>query len=251
MFDYSVLVHWSLFLLYLLLACPYLFLSFTGVRFRKFFSLMAYTVLSNRAVLLMVTLLNCWPRDASFTSASSVIASLTTIGACASLGFGLSILLSRVPEVPVYIMGVLSADFAFQLFACNLSDMPFLALPMRAVVGALGAASVYFFEPYAILVGTAVFGSVVACNMVLYGYHCYVMLYKPADMVLALKQNMLLSVFELVLVASAIGAQFWLGNHRRTYKQVQDQRAVKDLENAPAPTSAPPMQLGYSKKDFV
>ena len=55
---------------------------------------------------------------------------------------------------------------------------------------------------------------------------------------------------ELMLIAAAIGVQFLLGNHRRTCKQVRDQRKAKSLADAPASPSSPHMQLGYSKKDF-
>lgn len=255
MAEESLLVYCLLVSPLLLFACIALFFACTGVRFRKFFCYTACIALAEHFVVLVAALLNCWPLNESFPRAiPRLIASLTITGAVAILGVGLGILSAPIPEVPVYIVGVLGGGLGCKILSSVIVAAPsgtLLSWLLSAVGGALGAACVHFFEPYAAIGGSAVLGSASLCKFIGGILDRYSDFKQPTNMnPLFRKRIELPYMAELVLIAGAIGVQFWLGNYRRTCRQAREQRAAKDLESVPAPPSPPPIQLGYSKKDF-
>lgn len=236
---------------FLLLACLAALFAFTGVHFRKFFTC-AVCITSTMYLAYPTFALLGYGQLVDSLPGTSPRASIYLTCIMVILGVGLSILSSRVPEVPVYAMGVLGGGFGLMMLGYELTGVPFgtpLFWLIAAVAGALGAACVYFFEPYALIVGTATLGSTSLCFLLKYAFNCCLNFYQSGSMNPSLRGNTEVPVLaQLVLIAGAIGVQLWMGNHHCTCKQVRDLRAAKSLEGVP--TSSPPVQLGYSKKDF-
>lgn len=225
-------------LLLSLSASPSLFLAFTGVRFRIFFSIMVCIGLVGEPIVLVLSLLKYWPPDGiSPHTLSNATATILLSTVPLILGVCISMLTSSVPEVPVYAVGVLGGGLGFWLLGRWIVSMP-SGTPLfwltKAIGGAAGAACVHFFEPYAVLVSSTALGVGPMILGLEAAFDLYVQFFQSTSMGSSLKKTALLATIQLALIAAAVGVQFWLGNHRRTCKQVRDRRKAKSLGGASA-----------------
>lgn len=228
----------------LVTTCVALLFAFSGVRFRRFFSSAVCFSLVALFISPELSLLQCWPLSVSFPILKhGPVLHTVLVAGMAILGVGLGILSLYVPEVPVYVAGVAgNALGCMVLYRLCLWPMVYRLTnlnidincwPSRIVGGALGAACVYFFGPYALLTGTALLGSAFLCRRLECAFELYLDFYQitRSDST-HLSLILPLVVLAPAVLALAMGVQLWLGNHRRTCKQVREQRKARDLAGA-------------------
>lgn len=208
-----------------------LFFAFTGVRFRDLLSRAICISLMFYFILPQCCLLRFWPLDNRHPNSDyslTVFIILAIASVIVAIVYG--VLAFCIPEISVLVIGVLGSGLTFDLLGLGSLGASFgrpLFWLIKVIEGALGAACAYYFEPYAMIVGTAVIGSTVLCRIVedIYG---------ASSIRFSLGWTETPVSVQPVLVAVAIGVQLLMGNHRRTCKQLWDERAAEASEDAPS-----------------